>query len=64
MANRFWHLGCLDAALPPAAALEGYPQLTTDQQEDLSAGLSGVTLPLSQEEPTEASDADALLRAD
>ena len=51
VANRFWHLGCLDATLPPAAALEGYPQLSTDQQEDLRAGLSGVTLPLSQEAP-------------
>ena len=61
VANRFWHLGCLDVALPPAAALEGYPQLATDQQEDLRAGLSGMTPPLSQEEPTKAPDADALL---
>ena len=51
VANRFWHPRCLDATLPPAAAMTGFAALTVDQQEDLRAGLTGVTLPLTQSDP-------------
>lgn len=54
-ASRYWHPGCVDATLPPAASLLGYADLKRAEQDSLRTAMAAATIapasPQEQETP-------------